>query len=92
MKFYIETNITIKLDTDTDLSTASNPEIHYRKPNGSTGEWTGTISGQNIEYSTSTSDIDEVGSWGFQAVCTFGSDVVKGEIVNQYFNNPIKLT
>lgn len=83
----------ISLDTGKDLSTASNPEIHFKKPvSGDTGEWAGTISGQNVQYQTTDGDLDEKGNWQFQAVVDFGSNTQKGKIVTISIQEPIKTT
>lgn len=88
-----ETEPLISLDTGKDLSTASNPEIHYKKPvSGDTGEWTGTISGQKVEYQTTDGDLDEYGTWQFQAVVDFGSNTQKGDIYRALISEPIKTT
>lgn len=83
MKFYTGSNITIELDTTIDLSTATNPKITYFGPANISGEWTGTISGTSVVYTTQTTDITVAGSWRFQAVVTVGGDILKSEIVRQ---------
>lgn len=88
-----ETEPLISLDTGKDLSTATNPEIHYRKPvSGDTGEWTATISGENLQYQTTDGDLDENGTWAFQAVVDFGSATQKGSIFKTKIEVPIKTT
>lgn len=87
-----QTEPLISLDTGKDLSTASNPEIHFQKPGGSTGEWAATISGQNVQYQTTDGDLDESGTWQFQAVVDFGSATQKGAIYRAIINQPIKTT
>lgn len=83
----------ISLDTGKDLSTATNPEIHFKKPvSGDTGEWAAVISGNNVEYQTTDGDLDEQGTWQFQAVVDFGSATQKGKIVKIVINEPIKTT
>lgn len=90
---FTETEPLISLDTGKDLSTATNPEIHYKKPvSGDTGEWTATISGQNVEYQATDGDLDESGTWQFQAVVDFGSSTQKGSIYKATIVQPIKTT
>jgi hypothetical protein len=87
-----ETHPRISLNTGKDLSSATNPEIHYEKPDGTTGEWTAVISGQNVEYQIKDTDLDQSGRWIFQAAVAFGSSVQKGTIITVVINNPIKTT
>jgi hypothetical protein len=51
-----------------NLTTATVREIHYRKPSGATGVWTGaTLVGTNtLRHVTVGGDIDEFGAWDFQ--------------------------
>ena len=51
-----------------DLTTATVREIHYRKPSGATGLWSGaTLVGTRVlRHVTVAGDIDEFGSWDFQ--------------------------
>ena len=46
MNYYKKTEPLIKLDTGIDLSSGSNPEIHYEKPDGSSGEWEVIVTGK----------------------------------------------
>ncbi len=87
---FTQTRIFVKLDTKIDLSDATNPEIHWRKPDGTSGEWSGTIDGEYVTYNTQTSDIEDAGVWAFQAVVTDSGNLVKGSIVKKNFQNPIK--
>lgn len=56
------------LECGTTISTATKREVRYMKPSGARGTWTG---GQetttSISYVTLAGDIDEVGTWKFQA-------------------------
>lgn len=87
---YIQTRIFVKLNTKIDLSDATSPEIHWQKPDGTDGEWDGTIDGEFITYNTQTSDIDVKGTWAFQAVATVSGNLVKGSIVKKLIKQPIK--
>jgi hypothetical protein len=68
----------IRLTSDFDLSSADTIFIRYRKPDGSTGQWTATLNGTtNIQYTTTDADdLDVPGEWTFQGYATFvnGSD------------------
>lgn len=87
---YTHTNIKIILDTDIDLTGATNPEIHYKKPDGTPGEWTASIVNRSVEYITSTDDLDQDGEWKLQPVVTLGTNLVKGKIVDIRISEPIK--
>lgn len=88
--YYTGTAILVKLDTKHDMSSATNPEIHWKKPDGTAGEWPATINGDFLEYNTTTSDIDVKGTWAFQAVATVAGNIVKGKIVKQNIHQPLK--
>ncbi len=65
-----------------DLSTAATTVIHYRKPDGTEGEWTGTVSGENVEYTTIADDIDQMGTWYTQAFATYADGTVVGSKID----------
>lgn len=73
----------IELDTGLDLSSATEPKIKYRKPDGSTGEYTGVISGTKVTYQPSNSDFDQAGLWMFQAWVKIGGLNAFGQVVQQ---------
>ena len=68
---FIDQPYKLELDTEVSQATATNPNISYRKPSGTTGTWPGTIDGENIFYIVTSSDNDESGTWKFQAASTF---------------------
>ncbi len=58
----------LKLNTGVDLSDANVTNIHYKKPSGATGSFTGASSDTYyVVYTTAANDIDEDGEWEFQA-------------------------
>jgi hypothetical protein len=61
------TAIRIAVSGDVDLSTALSTSIRYRKPDGVTGEWPGTVVDGAVEYITVSGDIDQAGVWYIQA-------------------------
>jgi len=73
----------ITLDTGTDLSTASAVSIHYQKPGGIDGTWSGNVvETTKIQYAVEIGDIDESGAWRLQSVATFpGGRVAYGDVV-----------
>lgn len=85
------TNPMISLDTGIDISNGTFPEIHYEKPDGTTGEWSAVIEEDTkVRYQTTGDDIDQTGIWRFQAVVTINNFLKKGEIVEVTIDNPIK--
>jgi hypothetical protein len=57
----------IRVDIDTDISTAVSTKIKYQKPSGETGEWDAVVVDNGVEYVTQSGDIDEYGVWHIQA-------------------------
>ena len=84
-KIYVnQTALTIELDTNEDI-TGSTCLIKYRKPSGTEGSWSATITDATngiIEYEVSADDIDEAGRWVFWAYVTFSNGTkLPGEAV-----------
>ena len=79
-----QTALRIELDTNIDLSDASSALIKYKKPSGTTGSFTATITGEKVYYDiVSSSDLDEDGTWTFWSYVTFTSGTVApGEAVS----------
>lgn len=75
--------------TYTGLASCSLTRIIYKKPDGQTGYWNGTVSGTKIIYNTSPGDIDQAGDWEFQAYIMLGSLQKWGTIVVHNFKTPI---
>lgn len=65
---------TIVLDTKVNLSTASNPKIQYKKPDGVVGSINGTIENTLIRAKIPGSVNDMIGGWAFEASCRFSGD------------------
>jgi len=56
----------ITLESNISLAAFSEGTIKYKKSDKTTGEWTATISGNNLQYTTVLSDIDVHGLWVLQ--------------------------
>ena len=58
----------IRYTTTTDLSGNSALKLKYKKPDGTTGEWTATVySTYSAQYGTTeATDLDQAGSWKLQ--------------------------
>ena len=71
--------ISLALDTDSSISGYTGT-ILYKKPNGVTGSWAGTITDDTVSYTISATDIDVSGVWEVQAKAVSGTIVKKGKI------------
>lgn len=80
----------IILTVGVDISAASVKRIIYRKPNGKTGYWTASEeTTTSISYTTAATDIDEPGTWQFQAYCVTASWTQYGTIRRYEVKSPI---
>ncbi|MFW6341377.1 MAG: hypothetical protein ACOC0Q_10950 [Wenzhouxiangella sp.] len=77
-----DSGIVIMLATGISAASAQ-AQILYRKPDGTTGAWTGTAydtdGEQGISYTTQPGDLDQAGTWTLQARIDTGSTVLTGE-------------
>ena len=70
-----DVGVKFKLNTGKDISAADSYDIHYKKPSGTTGTWTGTVEDSNyVVYTTVSGDLDESGVWEVQAYVNDGTD------------------
>ena len=81
-------NQTLKLNTGTDLA-GTTVRIRYIKPDGTTGTFSGSVSGEQVTHKFTTNDIDQTGPWFFQAEVTSGTDLLVGEIARARVIEPI---
>ena len=71
--------LTIYLDTNVDLTTATSMEILYKKPDGTTGEWDGSADDTTkIKYDVQDGDLDQAGQWYFQAKFILNGETAYG--------------
>ena len=81
----------IILDTEMDLTTGTDPKIKYRKPDGTNGEWSGTVvETTKIKKTLANADIDQNGKWSFQPFIDFAGRHAFGDVVHQIFTNTLK--
>lgn len=74
-----QTDLTIALTTEKDITGATETKIKFSKPNGVTGEWTATITNPTegiIEYDVDADDIDVVGKYTIWAKITDSQGLV----------------
>jgi hypothetical protein len=72
--------VKIRLNAGMDISAATTIEIHYKKPDGTTGEWTATLEGTNYAYYYTLADtLDMNGTWTIQLYVEVGSVKAHGK-------------
>lgn len=67
-------DIRISINLKQDLSSATGTKILYKKPDGTVGEWTGTVSGETLYFDCVLGEIDQPGHWQFE-----GRAVISGK-------------
>lgn len=77
--------LTLKLDTNIDISTASVTRILYKKPDGTGGYWEADSVENNtiLVYDMTDADLDQPGVWTFQAFVTIDGRNAYGEYVQK---------
>lgn len=67
--------VEIRLDVGVSLTGATKMEIHVKKPSGTIVSWTAVQYGTTtkITYTTVTGDLNETGTYTFQAYVEWGS-------------------
>lgn len=93
METFVGDTIGIVLKTGLNVSSYAILEIHFRRPDGSTGSWTADIHPTNntwIVYDTLEYDLDQSGTWSVQAyVESAGGDKLHGKWVEFTVYDPI---
>lgn len=83
-KIYIGDIPLIKVDCVSNITGATSTKIKYQKPDGTTGDWTAdVVSGRYLQYQTLSNDLDQAGTWKFQAYLTLGGWIGHGETSTQ---------
>ncbi len=89
--FKIQSLLSITLETNYNaLASASVTRILYKKPNGTTGYWTATVSGTKLIYNVQNGDIDINGTWKFQSYIEAGGLKGFGSVATQNFDIPLQ--
>ena len=94
METFMGDEIRILVSTETTLTGATVLRVKYRKPDGSTGAWTSTITvgaPTYMEYTTGGDDLDQEGIWQMQAYAVIGGKTCNGRIVDVEVQRPISL-
>lgn len=69
----------IRVNTYSDLSSATVTKIKVQKPSGASAEWNGSPNGTYVEYTTVSGDLDEVGAYVIYVYVETGSWKGHGE-------------
>lgn len=77
--------LAIKLDTGTNVTSASVKRILYKKPDGTSGYWTASSVENDtiLVYNFIDTDLDQTGVWTFQAFVTISGRNGYGEYVQK---------
>jgi hypothetical protein len=81
----------IIFDVEIDISTSTVRTIKYRRPSGTTGSWAGVLEADNrsISRTTIAGDLDESGTWKFQAYVETPSWSLNGSIAKLNIEEPL---
>lgn len=86
--FIHQGNITITNNTGVSLAGATVTQIIFRRPDGTTGTWNATPSGNTLTYAIQTGDTAVKGNWRLQAYIVNGGQKGYGTEVTQRFKLP----
>lgn len=79
-----QTDLTIKLDCNADLTDTTTALIKFKKPSGTTGSWTATVEdipNGIIAYDVQSGDLDESGGYRLWAHLTNNlGEIIMGEV------------
>jgi hypothetical protein len=71
--------LTIELETNYDISAATEAKILYTKPDGTNGEFVGGVSSTTkVSYTVEAGDLDQAGTWIMQAYVLIGGKIGYG--------------
>lgn len=74
-KIYLnQSSLRIHLTTGVDITGATVTQIKFKKPSGSTGEWTASVDdvgAGSIYYDLTGTELNEAGTWTLWAYVTF---------------------
>ena len=82
----------IILEVEINIAASTTRTIKYRKPSGVTGTWVGALEADNTSISyttTAATDLDESGTWKFQAYVITPSWTLNGAIAHLNISEPL---
>jgi hypothetical protein len=77
-------DLPVAVATGITLTGATATQIRVKKPSGALATWAATIDGSNaqqLNYTTTTGDLNEAGRYFFQSYAAFGAQVLFGETI-----------
>lgn len=87
---YVDNDLQLTLETNTNISGASTFQIKYIKPDDTAGTWTGSLNGTTqIRYSITDTELDTAGNWQLKAwVVSASGEVYQGDPVQLEVRSP----
>ena len=73
-KIFVGSPYTLTIETNLDLSGVDTAQVKYRKPDGTEGTLTSTVSGMTLVTPVSAAVNDLAGQWFFHAAPIFNGD------------------
>lgn len=90
---FVGSSLKLIVPMEQDLTSATSPKIHYRKPDGTAASWVATIetpaTGGNLSYEITT-EVDQSGDWRLwgEVVLDGDTQVTIGAAQIVKFNEP----
>jgi hypothetical protein len=92
METFVGDTIRLILDTGIDISGYTTLLMRFKRPDGTTGEWSASLHSTNhkwMEYTTYDYDLDQDGIWAIQAYVESAAAFLHGKWVDFTVYNPI---
>jgi hypothetical protein len=67
-EIYLRQCVELVFSTGKDLTNATSVLIRFQRPDGTRSQWTATKEGNDIVYTTTPTDLIQVGTWAVQPV------------------------
>lgn len=83
----------ISIETGEDaavLAAATTTEIWYRKPSGTAGKWTASVSSTALTFTTLAASLDEPGDWVLQVYLAGVGYKAPGDFVTMRVATPLQ--
>ena len=82
----------IKIDIGTNITSATDVKILFKKPSGATGEWAGfKMYDTIVARATGEADLDEIGDYELQAKAKTPSFTISGQKISMIVEKPKKV-
>lgn len=88
--FLHDEGVTISAPVGIAVSGASSLWVKYKKPDGTSGKWSGVANGSDVEYTTTWPDLDVAGIWEYQSQVVGLSGLTAHGSINHFeVKNPL---